>query len=223
MAKAPPIRTVLIVDDHPLYSDALAGIVERIIAPERVEIAASMSETYCLLEAPFSPDLIFLDLNLPDVTGISGLLSLQKRAGNSRIAVISATKSPEIITLVADTSAVGYISKNLERDELLNAVATIGRGGFYFPPEWMLDAPPISESSPPSPLSTRLASLTPQQLRILEMICQGKLNKQIAFELGLAEATVKTHITALMRKLNVQSRTQAALLVRDAISVSNLE
>ncbi len=219
------IRSVLIVDDHPLYSEALAASLQEFTDVKRIEIASSLAEAQQFLAKRFTPSLVFFDLNLPDATGVTGFINFIQKLNDVPMMVISATDSPEIIKIIHDQGAAGFISKNLSREEMQSAIEKVIAGERVFPE--------ISEPNTPSAqiengkdlqdISQKLAALTPRQSRILEMICEGKLNKQIAYELDLAEATVKTHITALMRRLGVQNRTQAALLVRDANAVANLK
>ncbi len=220
------VHSVLIVDDHPLYSDALCTVVRNLTGAKRVEITNTLRDTFALLTKRFVPSIVFFDLNLPDATGASGLISLHQKLSQVPIVVISATSNFDVIKLAENMGAAGYISKNLDREDLERAVGKILSGERYFPEAYVAEAKAVEGVDGErdfEDISQKLAQLTPQQTKILRMICEGKLNKQIAYELDLAEATVKTHITALMRKLGVQNRTQAALLVRDAVMAANLE
>lgn len=205
------IRSVLVVDDHPLYCDALAGALARICAPERIETASSMAE---VLAAPGRPDLVLLDLRLPDVQGLSGFIELRATMPDVPIVVISAEADDAVIANVRALGGAGFIRKDAPRDALQAALAQVAEGGKSFPPGIAAVASGPSEDPPTADLARRLADLTPQQTRILRLICDGKPNKQIAYELSLAEATVKAHVTALLRRLGVRNRTQAALLVQ---------
>ena len=221
-----PVRSVMIVDDHPLYSDALSATIVALTNVKRVEIAQTLREAEQLLSNRFQPTVVFLDLNLPDATGMVGFLSLIKRLPDTPVIIISATTNPEMIIMAKNSGAAGYIPKNLPREKLEGAIASLLDGRTYFPAEYThVESSSLNTQGQArlQDISEKLSQLTRQQSRILEMICEGMLNKQIAYELNLSEATVKTHITAMMRKLGVQNRTQAALLVRDVKLVSNLE
>lgn len=213
-------KKVMIIDDHPLYSSALAEVLKIEIGAEQIHLANSLEDACQILVKRIAPKIVFLDLNLPDATGMSGLIHLRNRIDEVPIVIISASSNAEIVQAARDAGAAGFICKNISREMLAEQLHRLCNGENIFP---IMGVKSRASSPNISDISTRLAKLTPQQRRILQMICQGKLNKQIAFDLNLAEATVKTHITAMMRKLSVQNRTQAALLIREVSVAVALE
>lgn len=214
-ARAVPVRSAMVIDDHPLYCDALASMMETVFNVRRVRKAATLGEALRLFRARFSPDLVMLDLNLPDVEGLSGFIKLKDRAPDVPVVVISAITSEDVAQSVMAAGAAGFIPKDVARETLQDALLDIWDGKAYLPAGYKM--PAKMDVLPPSvaEISRKIAGLSRQQARILSLICMGKPNKLIAYEMNLAEATVKAHITALLRRLGVQNRTQAALLVRE--------
>ena len=210
----PAGATALIVDDHPLFCDALAMTLRAVAGFAAVEATHRMGTAIERLGHPPMPDLIVLDLNLPDVDGLDGLLRLRAAAGAVPVLVVSSMADSRMIAATIAAGAAGFVPKHAGRDTFRAALATLAAGGRYLP-ESYLPADPATGSRQDDAIA-RLALLTPQQGRILEMICQGMLNKQIAYDLSIAETTVKAHVTAIMRKLGVQSRTQAVLIAQAA-------
>lgn len=204
---------VLIVDDHPLYGDALAAALRASFANCRIEMTRTLKEAFVKLEDGFRPDLIMFDLILPDVSGISGFQELRSRWPSTPVLVISSLASAKLVRSLVDNGAMGFMPKDAPAKTLKFVVNEIMAGRKYFPVEYSrAEIPPAPEDGA-FQSTPELSSLTPQQTRILKLICVGKQNKQIAWELSLAEATVKAHITALLRRLGVRNRTQAAVLV----------
>lgn len=210
-ATQPVIRDVLIVDDHPLMCEALSLTLGHIFALKRVRQAASLSAAEASILADGPPDAVVLDLNLPDVEGIEGLLRLKKRLGPVPVTVISAQIETDTVAAALGAGACGFISKSLPRADLPDAFERMWRGEVVLPQG--MDAPPQEELGR---LAQTFATLTPQQMRILRLLCEGRPNKVISWELSIAEATVKTHIAAIMNKINARNRTQAALLANKA-------
>nr|WP_320143985.1 response regulator transcription factor [uncultured Cohaesibacter sp.] len=204
-------RSALIVDDHPLFCDALCMTLQAVSSIRSVHTVNSLQDALDIIIEHDSPDLIMLDLNLPDVQGLDGLLRLRNTT-RSPIVVISSMADNKIISSVIHTGASGFIPKHSNRAIFQKAIETLAQGQKFIPAGYELleNSPALSEDE----TVKRMASLTNQQGRILQLICEGKLNKQIAFELSIAETTVKAHVTAIMRKLGVKSRTQAALVAR---------
>jgi len=198
---------LLIADDHPLFRgalrEALGGLFER---PEIGE-AGSFDEITDLLERTAETDLILLDLSMPGMRGFSGLMYLRAQYPSVPIIVVSANDDPVVIRRCIDFGASGFIPKTVGIEEMRVAIARVIEGGVWTPPDVN-----ISQSDALSAeLMPRLASLTPQQVRVLMMLSEGLLNKQIAYELGVSEATVKAHVSAILQKLGVESRTQAVI------------
>lgn len=204
------VRSILVVDDHPLYCDALVTSLGRIFDTNRIESVSCLTDA---LNSGLHPDLIMLDLKLPDVEGLSGFMRLRDMRPDVPIVVISAEISDAQLSDLRSLGGSGYVSKSASQAELEEALRKVEQGEHVFP-DWITDiqrAPqPRAEAHD---VMRRIADLTPQQTRILRLISDGKPNKQIAYELSLAEATVKAHVTALLRRLGVRNRTQAALLV----------
>lgn len=212
------VSSVLIVDDHPLYGDALADALQLSFENCRIEKAKTLKQTFEVLSSGFKPDLIMFDLKLPDVTGISGFQQLRERWPAAPVLVISSLASSELVRSLIDHGAMGFLPKDASAQTLKFVVGEIAAGRKYVPPEYSrVDEVPAPESNVYQS-SPELSTLTPQQVRILKLICVGKSNKQIAYELTLAEATVKAHITALLRRLGVRNRTQAAVLVDSVLA-----
>lgn len=207
-------RSALVIDDHPLFCDALAMTLRTVAGVGTIETAGRLSDALERLAAGASPELIVLDLNLPDVDGMSGLARLRAAAG-APILVVSSMVDDRVIASVMEAGARGFVPKHSRREVFGAALDALAQGRPYLPACYVAAGPdPRSEAS--ARAAERLASLTQQQARILELICEGRLNKQIAYELSIAETTVKAHVTAIMRKLGVQSRTQAVLIASEA-------
>lgn len=212
--------TFLIVDDHPLFCEALSLALASEIGAGSTRMANSLTEALELLDSGFQADAALLDLNLPDVQGFDGLLKIKARHPNLPVAVVSALDDSRIVSGAIEAGAAGFMPKNAPRAEILSGLRKILDGGVALPPGYEGLAATAAASSGARPEAgslERLRELTPQQLRILDLVCAGKLNKQIAFDLSIAETTVKAHITAILRKLGVHSRTQAALTAREAL------
>lgn len=205
--------TALIVDDHPLFCDALSMTLKALSDFNEIRTAACLQDALDHINAGARPDLVVLDLNLPDVNGLEGLVRL-RNATDGRIVVVSSMADNRIISSVIHAGAAGFVPKHSERAVFRQALDTLEKNETFVPPGYML----LEDSSGPNRDDAlgRLATLTNQQARILQLICEGKLNKQIAYDLSIAETTVKAHVTAIMRKLGVQSRTQAVLLASEA-------
>lgn len=214
--KALNIHSVLVIDDHPLFCEALAMTLKDVLELKRIETTNSLTSGLDFLKSGFRADAIVLDLNLPDVSGVEGLLKLRAQVPKVPIVVVSALGDSRVITAVITAGAAGFIRKDAPRDDLAAAFRKIWAGETYLPEDYSRTADDTSETEEMERTVEKLASLTPQQVTILKLICEGKLNKQIAYELSIAETTVKAHITAILRKLGVHSRTQAALLAKEA-------
>lgn len=200
--------TFVIADDHPLFRgalrEAIAGIGD---APCIVE-AGDFESAKTVLLGEGDIDLLLLDLAMPGASGLSGLISLHGIQPSLPIVVVSAHDDPVTIRRALELGASGFISKSASMDDIRSAVRTVLDGGIAAPAEMDLG----EERDPEiSNLIRRLQTLTPQQTRVLSMLGEGLLNKQIAYELGVSEATVKAHVSAILQKLSVDSRTQAVI------------
>ena len=204
---------ILIVDDHPLFCDALELTMQSVCEGAQTRTAHSLSAALETIARHGAPRMILLDLNLPDVSGLDGALSLQRAVPDTPLLIVSSLTDPRIVSSALAAGARAYVPKHSPRSVFSEAVEKVASGGIFTPVELGTRGQTAQAGED---AVRRLRSLTGQQARILKLICEGKLNKQIAFELSIAETTVKAHVTAIMRKLGVQSRTQAVLVAQDA-------
>jgi DNA-binding NarL/FixJ family response regulator len=205
-----PTYTIVIADDHPLFRNALFQSVHMAFSGANLLEADSLESLLNLLEKNEEPDLILLDLKMPGANGMSGLIHLRADYPEIPIVVISASEEPNIVSQVKIHGAFGFIPKSSDMRALISALSQVLEGEPYFPAEL------LSQSSESNDLAERIAALTPQQYKVLGMLSDGLLNKQIAYDLNVSEATIKAHMTAIFRKLGVKNRTQAVILLNDA-------
>lgn len=199
---------IIIADDHPLVRSALRQSVEARIANASVAEVGTFEETVAAIGQHGDADLLLLDLNMPGAEGFSGLMYLRAQHPGIPIVVVSGNDDPGVIRRCMGFGASGYIPKTVNADTMGDAIQTVLDGGQWTPADVDLAASADKETAD---LVRRLASLTPQQVRVLMMLSQGLLNKQIAYELTVSEATVKAHVSAILQKLDVDSRTQAVI------------
>lgn len=204
---------ILLVDDHPLFCDAMAMTVSEIFCDPEITTATTLLEALEALTSHNKFELIVLDLNLPDVDGIDGLIRLRTVSPQSKIVVVSSLSENRITASVLEAGAMGFVAKNSSRNVLLGAFRKVTDGEIYTPSDFHKPVKTAMDEEYHQ-IMRRLKSLTPQQANILALICEGKLNKQIAYELSIVETTVKAHLTAILRKLGVQNRTQAVLFAK---------
>lgn len=199
---------ILVADDHPLFRNAVVHALREAVPNASVLQASSAGSLNQALDASADVDLVLLDLTMPGAHGFSALLHVRGERPEIPVVVISSNEHPRVIRRAQQFGAAGFIPKSSPADVIGEAVAEVMDGGAWFPP---LTA---ERSEQDAALAARLAQLTPQQFRVLLCLADGLLNKQIAHQLGLAENTVKVHVTAILKKLDCYSRTQAAVLVR---------
>ncbi|MEO1291779.1 MAG: response regulator transcription factor [Pseudomonadota bacterium] len=209
-------RRFVLIDDHPLFCEALRLALSSDLEAEEITVANTLEQGMHLLAAAGDVEAVLLDLNLPDVDGLDGLMRVKAAHPRAPVIVVSALADDRIITQVLACGAAGFIPKDTAREHLVAAIQHVLDGDVYTPPGFAAKPAGEAVAQPGDDAVRRLADLTPQQLKILELVCEGKLNKQIAHELSIAETTVKAHITAILRKLHVQSRTQAVLVAQKA-------
>jgi DNA-binding NarL/FixJ family response regulator len=202
------IYRLVIADDHPLFRGALREAVAGIFDSAQVDEAGSFEELTALLEKQREADLVLLDLAMPGVSGFSGLIYLRAEYPEIPVVIVSASDDAQTVRRALDFGASGFIPKRLGIEELRNAVKQVLEGEMWVPGEVDMSSPADPETSR---LRDRLATLTPQQVRVLMMLSSGLLNKQIAYELSVSEATIKAHVSAILQKLGVESRTQAVI------------
>jgi len=200
----------IIVDDHPLFRGALGQALSAAFPNSEVLEAGSLDELTDRLAMAGEIDLILLDLSMPGVHGVSGLLYLRAQHPEVPVVIVSASDDAATIRQCLDCGASGFIPKSQQVDRIREAIRRIIGGETWLPPDVDLSCAPAAESTE---LVSRLSTLTPQQVRVLMMLGEGLLNKQIAFKLGVSEATIKAHVSAILQKLGVDSRTQAVIAI----------
>jgi DNA-binding NarL/FixJ family response regulator len=201
----------IIVDDHPLFRGALSQALGGAFEHAEVLEAGSLDDLADRLAASSDTDLILLDLTMPGVHGVSGLLYLRSEHPEVPVVIVSASDDPATIRQCLDCGASGFIPKSQPVDAIRDAIRRIMDGEVWLPADVDLSAAaPTGEAAG---LVSRLSTLTPQQVRVLMMLGEGLLNKQIAFKLGVSEATIKAHVSAILQKLGVDSRTQAVIAI----------
>lgn len=200
----------LIADDHPLLRGALAEVMAGVVPSSRIVEAGDLDSARRFLTERRNIDLVLLDLAMPGMRGFSGLIYLIAEHPNVPIVVVSAHEDRFIIRRCISFGASGFLPKTMDSQAMCTAIRKVLAGEIWTPPDVDLGIPEDQEIVD---LARRMASLTPQQARVLTRICEGLLNKQIAYELSLSEATVKAHVGGILNKLGVESRTQAVISV----------
>src|SRR5690554_2640108 len=209
------MATLLIADDHPLFRAAMRGAaVEAEAGTETLE-AGTLDATLALLESRPDIDLVLLDLHMPGNHGLAGLAAIRAQFPAVAVVLVSANEDPQTVRRALDYGAAGYIPKSAGLDELREAIRAVLACEQWLPPA-MRAAVARAQSSPAdTELAARLASLTPQQFRVLALVAEGLLNKQIADRLDVQERTVKAHLSAIFEKLGVRIRTHAGVVLRE--------
>jgi len=211
-------ETVIVADDHPLFRTAIKEALEAEQGDTRFLEASSFESLQKLVDEQKEVDLVLLDLHMPGVSGFAGLVYLCKRYPSVPVVIISANEDPVVIKRALEHGAAGFIPKSSSIDTITQAISSILMGEIWAPAPTASDLPGNNTSE--VELAERMAQLTPQQFKVLMMMSQGLLNKQIAYDLGVSEATIKAHVTAIMSKLGVSNRTQA-VLAASQLAVSN--
>lgn len=208
----PLAQKIIIADDHPLFRTAMQQAVMQLVPDVEIEQAESLPELQKVVEQHSDADLILLDLQMPGAHGYSGLVFLRSHFPEIPVIVVSACEDPSIMCQALDHQASGYISKSSPLDDISEAIRKVLEGDLYLPEVARRHQHQPNQNA--MDLAERLASLTPQQFRVLTMMSEGMLNKQIAYDLDVSEATIKAHVTAIFRKLGVRTRTQAVIAVQ---------
>ena len=211
-------ETVIVADDHPLFRTAIKEALEAEQGETNFLEASSFESLQALVDEQKEVDLVLLDLHMPGVSGFAGLVYLCKRYPSVPVVIISANEDPVVIKRALEHGAAGFIPKSSSIDTITQAISSILMGELWVPPLTQSDLPGSNNSE--IELAERMSQLTPQQFKVLMMMSQGLLNKQIAYDLNVSEATIKAHVTAIMNKLGVSNRTQA-VLAANQLSVSN--
>lgn len=203
---------ILIADDHPLFRDAIRSALEHHVnggsGTNQMYEAGDFDEAMKLLDENREMDLLLLDLGMPGSSGLSALVSVRATHPSLPVIIVSGTDDPATVRRSIELGAAGFISKQAGTDRIRDSVNTVLQGGTAVPAEMDLGSEQDEEIRD---LIERIRTLTPQQARVLGMLAQGLLNKQIAYELSVSEATIKAHVSAVLQKLNVDSRTQAVI------------
>lgn len=199
---------ILVIEDHPLYAEALLVNIAAAFAGARTMHAASLAEAASIIGAPAAFDLIVTDLCLPDAHGFEALIEMRRLAPATPILVVSAYCDATTMESGAQIGASGFVSKCAGREALTGAMRRLLDG------EVLLPRPPVATAANgngrvAASAAGRLKAMTSQQLRVLQLVCQGLLNKQIAHQLNVSEATIKAHVGEILHKLGVSTRTQA--------------
>lgn len=206
--------SIVIADDHPLFRLALSQAVREVVPEARVRETGSLDGVRSALEQEPDTDLVLLDLHMPGSHGLMGLAALRGEHPSVAVAMISAHDDPVTIRRALDYGAAGFIAKRSDMDELRRALTAVLACEEYLPPDLREAVEGAATPQGDQGLAQRLATLTPQQFRVLALVAEGRLNKQIADVLGIQERTVKAHVSAIFDKLEVRNRTQAGVLLR---------
>ena len=204
------MKRILIVDDHPLFREALHTAIETVMPRVEIHEASSIDAATDILKNVGRFKLALLDLYMPDTNGFDGLLSLRKQFPKLPVMIVTGQEDRRLVKEAVNYGASGFMPKTASGEEIAKAITEILAGNIYIPDDYKLDQPDVA-SQEREDLARRLFSLTRQQLIVLQMLREGKLNKQIAYELGVGETTVKAHVSEILRKMNVVSRTQAVI------------
>ena len=199
---------IVIADDHPLVRGALRQAVAGAIPEATIKETGDLDQLSRQLETNPETDLVLLDLSMPGMRGFSGLFYLRAQYPNVPIVIVSANEDRAVMRRCIEIGAAGFIPKTTEMDVMRQAIRAILAGATWVPRDLELVA---TNDKASGDIVRRLGSLTPQQMRVLMMVSEGLLNKQIAYELSVSEATVKAHVSAILQKLGVESRTQAVI------------
>ena len=205
-------KVFIVADDHPLFRDALSHAIGK-LAPEADIIEADSFESLQqVVDSNPDADLLLLDLNMPGVSGFSALAYIRKSHESLPTVVVSALDDANVIRRAIQHGASGFIPKSSSMQTIEAAVDSVLQGELWLPEGISLDGEVLDDEE--ARVAASLSSLTPHQFRVLMMLGEGLLNKQIAYQLGVSEATIKAHVTAILRKMQVTNRTQAVLAVQ---------
>ncbi|MFJ7004964.1 response regulator [Pseudomonas putida] len=209
---------ILIADDHPLFREAIHNVISDGFQGSEVMETADLDSALALTQAHDDLDLILLDLNMPGMHGLNGLITLRNESPTTPVVIVSAEQEKQIVLQAITYGAVGFITKSSPRSQMIEAIEQILNGNVYLPPD-IIRAQKSStgrrHNDTPSFPPEMLQALTRKQLLVLERMTKGESNKQIAYTLDIAETTVKAHVSAILRKLNVHNRVQAILSAGD--------
>ncbi|WP_266158792.1 response regulator transcription factor [Dyella silvatica] len=201
---------VLIADDHPLFRDALQRAVIAAMPLATVHSADRVDALLSLIEQYPDAELLLLDLHMPGARGYSALVHVRSQYPSLPTIVVSGHEEAHVARRALAHGASAYIPKSTPGEDIISAIRCVLDGDVWLPQRLLGDGMALKPDE--AEVAARIATLTPQQFRVMTMIAEGLLNKQIAYDLNVSEATVKAHMTAIMRKLGVNNRTQVALV-----------
>lgn len=207
------MRTFLIADDHPLFREALRTAVLRVWPNAHIYEASQVQAIYALIDAHPHSDALLLDLSMPESTGFDTLIQVRARQPQLPVVMVSAHEDIHTMQRAMQYGALGFIPKSSDLSTISQALQTILDGEPWFLPEVMDSSLNFNASQDEADVAARVAELTPQQARVLQLAVAGRLNKQIAHDLGTTEATVKAHMSAVLRKLGASNRTEAVTMM----------
>lgn len=207
--------SLLIADDHPLFRAALKQAAREALGAVELFEAGTLEATLALLEAQPQVDLVLLDLHMPGNHGLAGLAAIRAQFPGVAVVVVSANDDPRVVRRALDHGAAGYLPKSAGLEELRAAITAVLACETWLPPALRTSVARAQSAPGDTDLAARLASLSPQQFRVLTLVADGLLNKQIADRLGVQERTVKAHLTAIFERLGVRNRTQAGVVLRE--------
>ncbi|MBZ0086778.1 MAG: response regulator transcription factor [Thermomonas sp.] len=207
--------SLLIADDHPLFRAALKQAARDALGEVELFEGDSLDAVLALLDAQPQVDLVLLDLHMPGNHGLAGLAAVRAQYPGVAVIVVSANDDPRVVRRALDHGAAGYLPKSAGLDELRDAIRTVLACETWLPAPLRASVARAQSAPADADLAARLASLSPQQFRVLTLVADGLLNKQIADRLDIQERTVKAHLTAIFERLGVRNRTQASVILRE--------
>lgn len=205
------MERVLIADDHPMVRDGLRAVISVAFDAAELFEAASLDEAIAVIEREGDFDLVMLDINMPGTTGVSGLATLRQRYPALPVVIVSAATERGLVSAALAAGASGFIPKSLRRGAIVDALKAVLAGEIFVSED--LAEEDLAGQDEEREILRRIECLTPQQRVVLGLLVEGKLNKQIAYDLSVSMTTVKAHVSAILTKLKVFSRTQAVILV----------
>lgn len=220
MVTLPDFMRAIIADDHPLFRGALRQAIGSVISGEILE-AQDFGHTMSLLKENPEIDLVLLDLNMPGNDGFAGLTAIRNAYPSIQVVMVSAEENPTIIRRALDFGSCGYIPKSSDLDEIAQAITVVLDGEVWLPKE-IQDKVDGIENQLGKDFAEKLEQLTPHQFRVLQLVADGLLNKQIAYELNVQETTIKQHVSAILKKLGVLNRTQAGIIFKQVMDFDSV-
>ncbi|HKE96938.1 MAG TPA: response regulator transcription factor [Povalibacter sp.] len=212
---------LLVVDDHPVFRDGLAALLRQAAAQTVILQAPECASALALADQHPDLDAVFVDLMMPGMTGDIAVREFRKRRPELPVIVLSSSENPSDVRRALGAGALGYIPKSAEPGTLLSALQLVLTGNIYVPPLLALAAEPAVTAAGGNGAPGSIGQLTERQVEVLERVSEGLSNKEISAQLGIAEKTVKAHVAAIFKALNVVNRTQAANAMRDARAAGN--